>query len=149
VTDGGGILFHATSVAIGECAVLLRGPSGSGKSDLALRLIDAGARLVADDQSEVRRDGDTLLVRAPQTLFGLIEVRGVGLVKLDAVPVAKLALIADLVAMQHMERLPEPGSETILGLHVPLVAIAPFEASAPIKLRLALAAAIGDGTGAL
>jgi serine kinase of HPr protein (carbohydrate metabolism regulator) len=145
VSDDKGILFHATSVALGEGAVLLRGPSGSGKSDLALRLIDAGARLVADDQSEVWREGDTLLVRAPRTIFGLIEVRGVGLVKVDAMPAARLALIADLVAMQHIERLPEPRSETILGLPVPLVAIAPFEASAPIKLRLALAAATGDG----
>ena len=146
MSDDKGILFHATSVAIGEHAVLLRGPPGSGKSDLALRLIDAGARLVADDQSEVWREGDKLLVRAPRTIFGLIEVRGVGLVKVDAMPAARLALIADLVAMQHIERLPEPGSETILGLPVPLVAIAPFEASAPIKLRLALAAATGDGT---
>jgi serine kinase of HPr protein (carbohydrate metabolism regulator) len=148
MTDSG-ILIHGTSVAIGEHAVLLRGPSGSGKSDLALRLIDAGARLVADDQSEIRRDGDTLLVEAPRTIFGLIEVRGVGLVKLDALPLARLALIADLVAMQHIERLPEPSSEKILGLRVPLVAIAPFEASAPIKLRFALAAAIGDGTAVL
>jgi serine kinase of HPr protein (carbohydrate metabolism regulator) len=135
-------------VAIGKRAVLLRGPSGSGKSDLALRLIDAGARLVADDQSEVRREGDTLLVRCPAAIKGMIEVRGVGLVKMDAVPVARLALIADLVAMQHVERLPEPSSETILGLSVPVVAIAPFEASAPIKLRLALATATGGGTAA-
>lgn len=145
---GGGILFHATSVAIGGRAVLLRGPSGSGKSDLALRLIDAGACLVADDQSEVRRDGGTLLVRCPATVAGLIEVRGVGLIKMNALPAAPLALIADLVAMQHIERLPEPRSETILGLPVPVVAIAPFEASAPIKLRLALAAANGGGTAA-
>jgi serine kinase of HPr protein (carbohydrate metabolism regulator) len=143
---GGGILFHATCVAIGDRAVLLRGPSGSGKSDLALRLIDAGARLVADDQSEVRRDGDALLVQAPAPIFGLIEVRGVGLVRMDAMPVARLSLIADLVAMQDVERLPEPSSETILGLSIPLVAVAPFEVSAPIKLRLALAAATGGGT---
>ena len=101
------------------------------------------------DGEHIRRDGDTLLVEAPRTIFGLIEVRGVGLVKLDALPLARLALIADLVAMQHIERLPEPSSETILGLRVPLVAIAPFEASAPIKLRFALAAAIGDGTAVL
>jgi len=143
---GGGILFHATSVAIGELAVLLRGPSGSGKSDLALRLIDAGARLVADDQSEVWRDGDALRVRCPAAIAGMIEARGVGIVKVLSLPEARLVLIADLVAMQHIERLPEPRSETILGLPVPLVAIAPFEASAPIKLRLALAAATGDGT---
>ena len=145
---GGGILYHATTVAIGGRAVLLRGAPGSGKSDLALRLIDAGARLVADDQSEVWRDGDALMVRAPQTIFGLIEARGVGLVRMEALSAARLALIADLVAAQHIERLPESSSETILGLPIPLVAIAPFEASAPIKLRLALAAAIGDGTAA-
>ncbi|HWB49175.1 MAG TPA: serine/threonine protein kinase [Stellaceae bacterium] len=145
---GGGILFHATSVAIGGRAVLLRGPSGSGKSDLALRLIDAGARLVADDQSEVRRDGEALFVRCPAPIAGLIEVRGVGLVKVDSVPTARLALIADLVAPQHTERLPEPRNATILGLAIPLVAIAPFEASAPIKLRLALGAAGGSGTPA-
>jgi HPr kinase/phosphorylase len=139
------IIVHATAVAIGGRAVLLRGPSGSGKSDLALRLIDAGARLVSDDQTRIQRDGDVLLVRAPKPIAGLIEVRGVGIVRVEPLPVARLALIADLVAMQHIERLPEPSSETIFGLAIPLVAIAPFEASAPIKLRLALAAATGEG----
>jgi HPr kinase/phosphorylase len=142
------ILIHATSVAIGGHAALLRGPPGSGKSDLALRLIAAGARLVADDRSEVWRDGDTLLVRCPAAIRGMIEVRGVGLVKVESLPEARLALIADLVAMQHIERLPEPSSATILGLPIPLVAITAFEASAPIKLRLALAAVTGEGTGA-
>src|SRR6185312_10220968 len=70
------LLLHATTVAIDGAAVLLRGPSGSGKSDLALRLIDAGARLVADDQSELRRVGEVVVVRAPDALRGLIEVRG-------------------------------------------------------------------------
>jgi len=140
------VLVHATAVAIGGRAVLLRGPSGSGKSDLALRLIDAGARLVSDDQTRIWRDRDVLLARAPHPIAGLIEVRGVGIVRVESLPVARLALVADLVAMQHVDRLPEPGSETIFGLAIPRVAIAPFEASAPIKLRLALAAAAGDGT---
>jgi serine kinase of HPr protein (carbohydrate metabolism regulator) len=140
------ILVHATAVAIGGRAVLLRGPSGSGKSDLALRLIDAGGRLVADDQTRIWRDGDVLMARAPEPIAGLIEARGVGIVRVESLPVARLALIADLVAMQHIERLPEPSSETIFGLTIPRVAIAPFEASAPIKLRLALAAASGEGT---
>jgi serine kinase of HPr protein (carbohydrate metabolism regulator) len=125
--------------------VLLRGPSGSGKSDLALRLIDAGARLVADDQTRIWRDGEILMARAPEPIEGLIEVRGVGIARVESLPVARLVLIADLVAVQHVERLPEPSSETILGLKIPRVAIAPFEASAPIKLRLALAAASGEG----
>ncbi len=142
----GGILVHGTTVALDGRAILLRGPSGSGKSDLALRLIDAGGGLVADDQSLVWRDGEALFVRAPATIAGLIEVRGVGLVKVDALPQGRLVLIADLVAPQHVERLPEPRSETIFGLAIPLVAVAPFEASAPIKLRLALAHAAAKGT---
>ncbi|HWD59180.1 MAG TPA: HPr kinase/phosphatase C-terminal domain-containing protein [Stellaceae bacterium] len=140
------MLVHATAVAVDGCAVLLRGPSGSGKSDLALRLIDAGARLVADDQSRLSREGDAVMVRAPQPIAGLIEVRGLGIVKLDALPAARLVLIADLVASERVERLPEPSSETILGLAIPVVAIAPLEASAPAKLRLALAAASAAGT---
>jgi HPr kinase/phosphorylase len=140
------LLVHGTTVAIGGRGVLLRGPSGSGKSDLALRLIDAGGRLVADDQSVLSRDGDAVLVRAPGPIAGLIEVRGVGIVRVDSLPVARLALIADLVAPQHVERLPEPRSETIFGLAIPLVAIAPFEASAPAKLRLALAMLAAEGT---
>jgi serine kinase of HPr protein (carbohydrate metabolism regulator) len=140
------LLAHATTVAIGGRGVLLRGPSGSGKSDLALRLIDAGARLVADDQSELWRDGEAVLARAPATIAGLIEVRGLGIVRLDSLPVARLALVVDLVAPDAIERLPEQRSEAILGVSIPLVALAPFEASAPAKLRLALAAAAGDGT---
>lgn len=138
--------MHATAVAIGGRAVLLRGPSGSGKSDLALRLIDAGGRLVADDYSQLQREKDAILVRAPKPISGLIEVRGIGILKVDAVPEAPLALIADLVAPQHVERLPEPCSETIFGLSIPLVAIAPFEASAAAKLRLALAVLKNGGT---
>lgn len=142
------ILVHATTVAIGGRAILLRGPPGSGKSDLALRLIDAGARLVADDQTRLWRAGDAVVVGAPEAIAGLIEARGVGIVKLDALSRARLALIADLVAPQHVERLPEPASETIFGLAIPRVAVAPFEASAAIKLRLALAALRDPQTGA-
>jgi HPr kinase/phosphorylase len=141
-------LVHATAVAIGGRAVLLRGPSGSGKSDLALRLIDAGAQLVSDDYSQLQREGDAIVVRAPQPISGLIEVRGVGILKVEALTAAPLALIVDLVAPQHVERLPEPCSETIFGLVIPVVAIAPFEASAAAKLRFALAAGDGGGTAA-
>lgn len=140
------LLIHATSVAIGGRAVLLRGPAGSGKSDLALRLIDAGARLVADDRSELQREGDAILVRAPATIAGLVEARGIGILRVDSLALAPLALVVDLVAPEAVERLPEPRSETILGLSIPLIALAPFEASAPAKLRLALDALAGDGT---
>jgi serine kinase of HPr protein (carbohydrate metabolism regulator) len=140
------LLVHATTVAIGDRAIMLRGPSGSGKSDLALRLIDAGARLVADDQSLLWREGDAVLARAPEPIAGLIEARGIGILRVESLPAARLALIADLVAPQHVERLPEPSNETIFGLAIPLVAIAPFEASAPVKLRLALTMLSEEGT---
>jgi HPr kinase/phosphorylase len=144
--SGQTLLFHATAIAIDNSAVLLRGPSGSGKSDLALRLIDAGGRLVADDQSELWRDGDAVMVRSPATIAGLIEVRGLGILRIGSLPSARLAMIVDLVAPQHVERLPEPCSETIFGIAIPLVALAPFEASAPAKVRFALAAITGQGT---
>jgi HPr kinase/phosphorylase len=147
------LLVHATAVAIatavGPRAVLLRGASGSGKSDLALRLIDAGARLVADDQSELRRQGDAIIVRAPLAIAGLIEVRGVGLLRVDAMAEAPLALIADLTAPELIERLPSPASEWILDLDLPRIAVAPFEASAAAKVSLALRAFAGDGVPAI
>src|SRR5712691_8953712 len=139
------LLIHATAVAIDGHAVLLRGPSGCGKSDLGLRRIDAGGRLVADDQSELWRRGDVLFVRAPATIGGLLEIRGIGIMRLDALPEAPVAMIADLVAAEKVERLPTSNRETILGVALPLVAVAPFEASAAAKIRLALRAFTGPG----
>ena len=81
--ERGRILVHATAVAIDGRALLLRGPSGAGKSDLALRLIDAGARLIADDQSVLRREGGRLLAAVPAAIAGLIEVRGVGILRVE------------------------------------------------------------------
>jgi serine kinase of HPr protein (carbohydrate metabolism regulator) len=145
----GRLLLHATAVAIDGRALVLRGPSGSGKSDLALRLIDAGARLVADDQSELCRQGDRVIVRAPAAITGLIEVRGIGIVRLDALAEAPVALIVDLVPAEKIERLPARRSARILGLALPLIAVAPFEASAAAKLRLALRAFTEPGPPAM
>ena len=141
----GPLLIHATAVAVDGRAVLLRGPPGAGKSDLGLRLIDAGARLVADDQSELRRAGDAILVRAPPTIAGLIEVRGVGIVRIAALAEAPVALIVDLVAAEQIDRLPASSTEAILGIALPLIALAPFEASAAAKVRLALRTFTGNG----
>ena len=143
------VLLHATAIAIDGRAVLLRGASGAGKSDLGLRLIDAGARLVADDQSELLRRGDSLIVRAPATIAGLIEVRGVGIVRLEALAEVPVAMIVDLVPAETLERLPVRRMETILGLDLPLIALAPFEASAAAKLRLALRAFTEPGLPAI
>jgi len=145
----GPLLVHATAVAVEGRAVLLRGPSGSGKSDLALRLIDAGARLVADDQSELHRQGEAIMVRAPPAIAGLIEVRGIGIIRVDALDEAPLALVADLVAADEIERLPPLRRERILGIDLPAIALAPFEASATAKLVLALRAFAAAGLPAI
>jgi HPr kinase/phosphorylase len=134
------VLVHGTAVAINGEAILLRGPPGAGKSDLALRLIDAGARLVADDQTELHRSAGKIFVSAPVEISGLIEARGVGILHLDALAKARLALLADLVKPSEIERLPESRAEEVLGISVPLIVLAPFEPSAAAKLRFALRA---------
>lgn len=129
--------LHATSVAIDGRVVLLRGPSGSGKSDLALRLIDRGAALVSDDYTLVKRIDGRLVATAPDTIRGMMEVRGIGLVAMAALTDAPVALIADL--FDPVDRMPlEPVHRTVAGIAVPVVKISPFEASAPIKVELAL-----------
>jgi len=131
------LLVHATAIAIDGDAILLRGPSGCGKSDLALRLIDGGARLVADDQALLRRADNQVFVRAPAEIAGLIEVRGVGILRVDLINEAPIALVADLVPSTQIERIPDNRFEKVLGLAIPLITLAPFEASAPAKLRFA------------
>jgi serine kinase of HPr protein (carbohydrate metabolism regulator) len=137
--------IHATCVALHVRrrwrGVLLRGPSGAGKSDLALRLIETGARLVSDDQTELVRQGKTVMAIAPRGISGLIEARGVGIVKLgrdQVVARAAVALLVDLCSPESIERLPEPQSESLLDVELPRLALAAFEASATAKLRLAL-----------
>jgi len=133
----GTLLVHATAIAIEGDAVLLRGPPGAGKSDLALRLIEDGARLIADDQTLLRRAGNHVLVRAPAAVAGLIEVRGVGILRVDYLDEAPLALVVDLVPSTEVERIPDDRFEVVLGLPIRMIALAPFEASAVAKLRLA------------
>jgi len=136
VTDR--ILVHATAVAIEGNSVLLRGPPGAGKSDLALRLIDGGAQLVADDQAELQLAATRILVHSPTTIAGLLEVRGIGIVRVGALAEAPLALLVDLVSPEEVERLPEPRLEEVLGLAIPLITLAAFEASAAAKIRIAV-----------
>lgn len=135
---------HGACVMVAGVGVLLRGPSGRGKSDLALRLIDEGAALVADDQVTLARDGDAVVASAPQALAGLLEARGGGLMRLPAAAAVRLALVVDLVENPGVERLPSPDSALLLDVALPRIALAPFEASAAAKLRLAARAA-ADG----
>ncbi len=117
--------------------VLLRGPSGCGKSDLALRLIDGGAGLVADDQVLLEAREGHVHARAPDPLRGLLEVRGVGILRLDSANEAPLSLLVDLVPESAVERLPDVDTESFLGLPLRRLALFPFHASTPAKIRLA------------
>ncbi|MDO7836077.1 HPr kinase/phosphatase C-terminal domain-containing protein [Sphingobium sp. HBC34] len=129
--------LHATSVAIGGRAVLLCGPSGSGKSDLGLRLIDRGGMLVSDDYTLVKRIDGRLIATAPTTIAGKIEVRGLGIIDQPSVCEIPVALIVDL--FDTVDRMPmEPLRRAVAGIDVPVIRIAPFETSAPIKVELAL-----------
>ncbi len=130
--------IHATCVAIGGRGVLLSGPSGSGKSDLALRLVDRGAKLVSDDYSLLHRAGDQLIARPPATIAGQLEVRGIGIVELAHQPEAAVALLIALDGT--VERMPEePARRRLAGIDIPALALAAFEPSAAIKVELALA----------
>jgi serine kinase of HPr protein (carbohydrate metabolism regulator) len=144
-------MVHGTCIALDDVGVLLRGRPGSGKSDLALRLIETGACLVADDQVMLfLDDSGALRASAPESLGRMIEVRGLGLVRLEGARVAaetRLSLVVDLAPPQagSVERLPEPGTTHLLGVDLPRVVLDAFEASAPAKVRLA----VGLGPGSI
>jgi serine kinase of HPr protein (carbohydrate metabolism regulator) len=129
---------HGTCVAIGDVGILIRGAPGSGKSDLALRLLDAGARLVADDQVELTPSGGQVVATAPASISARMEVRGVGIVRVPTIPSVALGLVVDLVGPGAVPRLPERRSWDYGGVSIPLIQLAPFEASAAAKVRLAV-----------
>jgi HPr kinase/phosphorylase len=137
--------LHATCVALDGAGVLLRGAPGSGKSDLALRLIDAGARLVADDRVELRAVSGAVRARAPAATAGLIEVRGLGVVRVPALDEAALALVVDLGGAAP-ERLPAPSSCRIAGVGLPCITLDAFAVSAAARIRLAVAVLATGGS---
>lgn len=129
--------LHASTVARDGRAVVIAGVSGSGKSDLALRLIDQGFTLVSDDRTLVRRDGGKLVASAPLTIRGKLEIRGIGIVDLPSIDDVPVALTVDLSS--RLERLPEEGQErNILGVSIPLVRVDATTASAAAKVSIAL-----------
>ncbi|MGH6920597.1 MAG: HPr kinase/phosphorylase [Geminicoccaceae bacterium] len=136
------VWLHATCVQLGGVGVVLLGASGVGKSDLALRLIDAGALLVADDQLQVEAAGAGLLGRPAASLAGLLEVRGLGILRLPYCPVSPLGLVVELDGARPAPRLPEPSTYPLLGTELRHLRLDPRQASAAAKVRLALTAAV-------
>jgi serine kinase of HPr protein (carbohydrate metabolism regulator) len=129
--------LHASTVALDGRAVLISGPSGSGKSDLALRLLDRGFVLVSDDRTIVRNEGSRLIASAPETIKGKLEVRGVGIIEMEHERDAPIALIVELTS--DIQRLPDEGRERlVLGAAIPLINVDAMTASAPSKVAVAL-----------
>ena len=131
------LLLHGSAVSLNGKGVLFLGESGRGKSDLALQMIDRGALLIADDQVRLSRDGDRLIAEAPPALAGLIEIRGVGIMRL---PYRKntLDLAVDLDLEGEEDRLPEAKTAHWCGLSLRKIQINGRSASAVAKINLAL-----------
>ena len=149
--------IHASCVLLGDAGkafgapadagVLLLGESGKGKSDLALRLIERGAKLVADDRCDLSARDGALYARAPNALAGLIEVRGAGIIALPFATEARIALAVEMMDEGYVPRMPQPERympPPELVVHEderpPLIWLSPFEASAPAKIAIAAAA---------
>lgn len=133
---------HATAVEMNGSGILISGPSGAGKSDLALRLIDGGARLIADDLVRLDLRDGLPWASPPDGWQGVMEVRGLGILQVGGGDPAPVRLVIDLAAA--VDRLPEPRSTPILGVPVATVALDPWPASAVAKVRLAVG--IADGS---
>ena len=129
--------IHASSVAIDGRAVLITGPSGSGKSDLTLRLLDRGFALVSDDQTLVKKTATRLTASAPPTIRGKLEIRGIGIVEMEQVDDQPVALVVELTS--DIQRLPDDSRDRpIMGVSVPLISVDAMSASAASKVALAL-----------
>ncbi|TNE67173.1 MAG: hypothetical protein EP335_02240 [Alphaproteobacteria bacterium] len=130
--------LHGTVVAIDDIGVLITGPSGAGKSDLALRLIDRGAKLVADDQVLLTAADGQLVAGPPERLAGFLEVRGIGIIPQAHTANVPLGLMVELVPSDTVERLPERTASRILDVPLLSMRLNAFEVSTPIKIELAL-----------
>ena len=143
--------IHATAVVVGAHAVLIRGPSGSGKSQLAWQLIGAApahipfARLIGDDRVFLEAQHGRLLVRPAPELVGLIEIRGLGIRRLAHEPCAVVGLVVDLAAADA-DRLParEALTAQILGITLPRLAVAPSQPALPAILAMRDTTAASD-----
>ena len=120
-------MMHANCISIRGRGVLILGPSGSGKSNLSLKLIGLGGQLVSDDKTILKRQQKSILASCPSSIKGQIEARGIGVLHLPAIEVVKLALVIDL-GKQTNERIPAYENYSILGLNLRLIFSSPLDA---------------------
>lgn len=135
-------IHHGTVVSLHNRAVLLRGSSGSGKSDVALRLIEAGGVLISDDQVGLEKRQEKLYASSVTEIEGLLEVRGVGLLRTPFTHTAVVMLVVDLVARDAVPRLPEWEKVDIEGVLVPRLRLHAFDHTIAIKIIKALEVAV-------
>ena len=137
-------LVHATCVRMHDAGLLLTGLSGSGKSDLALRLIGRGARLVGDDYVYVGSENGALYAVAPLEIAGKLEVRGIGIAELGHARICRVAAVIELCS-DAIDRLPQSRTAVIDGVSLPLLSLNPFEAAACEKLLILLQGLLPKG----
>ena len=136
--------IQATCVSVDGRGVILRGPPGSGKSDLALRLVDEGARLVADDLCALVFDRPHVIAVPPEHFSGCIEVRGLGILPVPSSGPVPVFLVCDLTLEGEVERLPDADYCDLCHVAIRLIRANPFQVSTPARIRLALRVASGD-----
>ncbi len=131
--------IYATCLELNHKGILLIGPSGSGKSDLALRLIkEKQAILISDDRTNIELVSGAIIASCPQTIQGLLEVRGIGIVKMPHKKQSKISLVIELTNnLSQIERLPLFETITLLGIEIKKIRLYPFELSAVHKVALA------------
>lgn len=137
--------FHASCVLLPDCkmaGILVTGPAQSGKSSLALQLLESGGLLVSDDQTLVKPGSSGLIATAPEALAGLIEIHGYGIVQVppeQIAPAATLALSVTIIPPElPLERLPEQSAQQILSVKLPHLALRPYDPASVAKIRAVL-----------
>jgi HPr kinase/phosphorylase len=138
------LTLHASSVKIKESGVLIIGESCAGKSDLALRLIDIGAKLVSDDQTILENRDNSIIANCPDNIKGFIEIRGLGILKLPYQENVIIKLVVILSERNNIERLPYPESYEVFGVEIPKIRLFPFDVSSALKVEMAVTAMIED-----
>ena len=127
--------IHASCVSWQDKGILLLGRSGRGKSDLCLRLIDAGAKLVSDDQSIVENRNGKLIAGAPDSIKGMLEIREIGIVETPFIDKTEIRLKLDLQSFVKIDRMPEMRTESIENVAIPVFCLDAFSVSAVIKIK--------------
>ena len=131
-------MIHSTAISLNGDGILIKGPSGSGKTDLALRLIESGGKLISDDQVIIKKKAERLFLSSPKELNGLMQLSGIGIVKVDYVQNIPLELVVKLQPYNVLDPFPINREEFIKDLSIPALNLYSFAVSATSKIKIAL-----------